>query len=329
MNSQDKFLEKDMEDLIVLNPQKYLGESGLKLIKRQHSTKNYRFDLLFKDRHGAVLIVEIQRGTLDRNHTYKILDYYDEYKINNPVEFIELMVVANRITTERRERLSAYGITFKEIPESIFRDDPNFKKNEIKDSDKNTKIRSNSTKKTNEQNDFLTKSPDTIDSKYVKKTTNTLFRQNKLAIDGNVIFYSLKNLWVDNEGTKKGISIYSSSSKHLLVIPEKIVQQYLFTPIFKKSSTGYSFRKRYEKLEGDSGRIYLYFRIEENKFAVYIKPLKRYNISPIKVMLLSKKYWPQMNSTEELEQDIITTIIELSRIEQDHDNIIILQDLNQ
>jgi len=115
-----------MEDLIIDNPQKYLKEPDLNLVTRQYSIGNYRFDLLFEDRHHGKLIVEIQRGTLDRNHTYKILDYFDEYKKRNPSNFIDLMIVANKITRERRDRLKSYGISFFEIPESTFLDDPNW-----------------------------------------------------------------------------------------------------------------------------------------------------------------------------------------------------------
>lgn len=115
-----------MEDLIIENPLKYLKEPDLKLISRQYGIGHYRFDLLFEDRHGAKIIVEIQRGTLDRNHTYKILDYFDEYKKNNSRNFIELMIVANKITRERRDRLKSYGITFFEIQEAIFFEDPNW-----------------------------------------------------------------------------------------------------------------------------------------------------------------------------------------------------------
>jgi predicted transport protein len=114
------FSEKDMEEAICSNPQKYLGEEGLKLIAQQYRIGGYIFDLLFEDRHGAKLIVEIQKGTLDRDHTYKILDYYDEYKEGHPNDFIELMVISNRIPVEWKKRLHALGITFKEIPESEF-----------------------------------------------------------------------------------------------------------------------------------------------------------------------------------------------------------------
>lgn len=141
-----KLLEKEMEDLIILNPQKYLNEPELKLISRQYSIGNYRFDLLFDDRHKGKLIIEIQLGTLDRNHTYKILDYYDEYKSKNPSGFIELMIIANKIPRERRERLNSHGISFIEIPESIFLEDPawldkqNQTKKEIKQQDQNQSI---------------------------------------------------------------------------------------------------------------------------------------------------------------------------------------------
>lgn len=59
---------------------------------------------------------------MDRNHTYKILDYFDEFKKQNPSAFIDLIIVANKIPRERRERLQCYGITFFEIPESFFLD---------------------------------------------------------------------------------------------------------------------------------------------------------------------------------------------------------------
>lgn len=75
-----------MEDQIAKDPEKFLGEEGLSLVERQTRVGTYIFDLLFKDRHGGKLIVEIQKGTLDRPHTYKIMDYYQEYKDRHPTE---------------------------------------------------------------------------------------------------------------------------------------------------------------------------------------------------------------------------------------------------
>ncbi len=80
-----------MENAIISNPLKYIGEKGLKFVSQQFHIGKYYFDLLFEDRHGGKLIVELQKGTLDRDHTYKILDYYDEYKESHPDEFIDLI----------------------------------------------------------------------------------------------------------------------------------------------------------------------------------------------------------------------------------------------
>ena len=131
--------EKDMEDQIAADPEKFLEELGLKLVASQYSLGSYRFDLLFEDRHGDKLLVEIQKGTLDRVHTYKILDYYYEYKGNNPKEFVDLMVVANRIPRERRQRLADLGIEYLEIPLSKF-DIPSKKESKIEKSPKPSKI---------------------------------------------------------------------------------------------------------------------------------------------------------------------------------------------
>lgn len=114
------FSEKSMEDAIENNPEKFINEKGLRLLARQYRAGSYIFDLLFEDRHGGKLIVEIQKGTLDRTHTYKILDYYHEYKEKNPRDFIDVMVIANVIPPERKRRLNDLGIEYKEISESIF-----------------------------------------------------------------------------------------------------------------------------------------------------------------------------------------------------------------
>lgn len=114
------FTEKAMEDMIAGNPSQFLGESGLKLLGRQFRVGKFIFDLLFEDRSGGKLIVEIQKGTLDRSHMFKVLDYYHEYKEKHPREFVEVMVVANIIPAERKGRLAREGVSYREIPESEF-----------------------------------------------------------------------------------------------------------------------------------------------------------------------------------------------------------------
>jgi len=113
-------IEREMEDIISCYPEETLGEPGLQLLARQYSIGSYRFDLLFKDRHGGHLVVELQKGTLDRTHTYKILDYYHEYSEKNPSLFIDTMIVANVIPAERKRRLQDLGVDYREIPEATF-----------------------------------------------------------------------------------------------------------------------------------------------------------------------------------------------------------------
>jgi hypothetical protein len=64
--------------------------------------------------------VELQRGSLDRYHLYKVLDYFDQYKDRHPQQFVEVMVVANLITAERKARLASRGVEFREIPAEVF-----------------------------------------------------------------------------------------------------------------------------------------------------------------------------------------------------------------
>lgn len=111
------FSEKDLEDAIATNPARFLKKEGLKLLSRQHSIGNFRFDLLFGDQFGRKLIAEIQKGTLDRNHSFKIVDYYNRYQNEHPGENVEVIVVANIISPERKQFFDKYGISYIEIPD--------------------------------------------------------------------------------------------------------------------------------------------------------------------------------------------------------------------
>lgn len=146
-----KLLETQMEELIIQFPEYYLKENGLKLIKRQFRIGKYIFDLLFEDRQGYKLIVEIQRGVLDRDHTYKIFDYFDEYKSQHLDDFIDILLVANEVTSERKKMLTIKGVKYLEIPELEF-----LKKLEKKDNNQNEVNNSSETIKVNQAKDIKT-----------------------------------------------------------------------------------------------------------------------------------------------------------------------------
>ena len=111
------FSEKDMEDAIAINPARFLKKEGLKLLSQQHSIGNFRFDLLFGDRFGRKFIAEIQKGALDRNHSFKIVEYYNKYQNEHPGEKVEVIFVANTISSERMQFFDKFGISYIEIPD--------------------------------------------------------------------------------------------------------------------------------------------------------------------------------------------------------------------
>ena len=53
-----------------------------------------RTDLVFEDRHGRLLIVEVKRGKLPRGAIDQILDYFGMMKRKYPHRGVEMMVVA-------------------------------------------------------------------------------------------------------------------------------------------------------------------------------------------------------------------------------------------
>jgi hypothetical protein len=71
-------LEQDME-LAVANCPELCIEPGLTLIRRQAVINGRRPDVLFSDRLSRHLLVEIQRGRLDKDHLQRHFYYYFDY----------------------------------------------------------------------------------------------------------------------------------------------------------------------------------------------------------------------------------------------------------
>ena len=110
--------EKQMEDLIAGNPERFI-KPGLKLIERQAYRSGRRFDLLFQDKFGRLLLVEIKKGLITRDAVGQLMEYYGLLKQNEQVP-IELMLIGNIIPAERRSALEHAGVVVKEIPQSVF-----------------------------------------------------------------------------------------------------------------------------------------------------------------------------------------------------------------
>jgi RecB family endonuclease NucS len=65
--------EREMEDLVWEHPEKFLNEP-LKQFQRQPASGVGRADLLFLDRLGRILVIELKRSTLERGAVPQIVD---------------------------------------------------------------------------------------------------------------------------------------------------------------------------------------------------------------------------------------------------------------
>jgi hypothetical protein len=108
-----------MEDLLWDHPEKFLNEP-LKQFQRQPASAVGRADLIFEDRIGRLLVIELKRDTLDRGAITQLVDYYGMLKTRFPNRAVELMVVAGRIPPERRVGCEQYDA--REISQKKFRD---------------------------------------------------------------------------------------------------------------------------------------------------------------------------------------------------------------
>ena len=113
-------IEREMEDLLWEHPEKLLNEP-LERSQRQPTSGVGRADLVFRDRSGGLLVVEVKHGTLPRGAIEQVNDYFGMVKLQSPDKPVEKMVVANRIPPERKLACENHDITAVEIPERKFR----------------------------------------------------------------------------------------------------------------------------------------------------------------------------------------------------------------
>jgi hypothetical protein len=81
-----------------------------------------RPDLIFEDRIGRLLVIELKRDTLERGGVLQLVDYFGMLKTQFPDRAVELMIVASRIPQERRVACEQYNIDAREIAQERFRD---------------------------------------------------------------------------------------------------------------------------------------------------------------------------------------------------------------
>jgi len=105
-------LEREFEDILAAYPE--LIEESLSLKGRQVSIDRKFIDLLFKDKIGQDLIVELKIGVAKREHVAQLLDYAG-YKIAEGKSPVRIMLVANRIPENFKHSFDYFGFEYKEI----------------------------------------------------------------------------------------------------------------------------------------------------------------------------------------------------------------------
>jgi len=108
-------LEKDIENLLARYPNEFFGGEDLELIGQQITIFARRMDIVFKDKHGRKIIVEVKRGILTREASGQIAEYYGLMKQEDEDQICELVLCANIIPKERAKFLEAIGIECLEV----------------------------------------------------------------------------------------------------------------------------------------------------------------------------------------------------------------------
>lgn len=113
-------IEREFEDILYKYPE--LIEEGLIFEGRQVNVDRKFIDLLFKDKFGQNLIVELKIGIAKREHIAQLMDYAG-YHINiaegNPP--VRVMLIANRIPENFKHSFDYFGFEYKEITIDIIR----------------------------------------------------------------------------------------------------------------------------------------------------------------------------------------------------------------
>jgi uncharacterized protein DUF4268/endonuclease NucS-like protein len=111
--------EKEFEEIICKYPE--LIETGLKLKGRQVNIKGKYVDLLFEDRHGQRLVVELKRGPVLRKHIGQLMDYEGHFLLEDDPT-VRVMLVGNKFPNNLRLSLDHHGFEWKELSLSHLKD---------------------------------------------------------------------------------------------------------------------------------------------------------------------------------------------------------------
>ena len=108
-------LEINIENVLHRYPE--LIEEGLTFSGRQLNVGGKFVDLLFVDRFGQKLIIELKKGVIKREHIAQLLDYEGHF-LSTDDQDIRVMLIGNRVPINLRNALDHHGFEWKEIAEN-------------------------------------------------------------------------------------------------------------------------------------------------------------------------------------------------------------------
>jgi len=104
--------ESDMEEIISKHPE--MVEGDLMLKGRQVYVSGLRIDLLFEDKFGDRLIVELKKGTVTRRHVAQLMEYSGAIP-EKQRSVTRVMLVANVVPPRWKKALDVHGIEYREL----------------------------------------------------------------------------------------------------------------------------------------------------------------------------------------------------------------------
>ena len=102
--------EKQVEDILCKYPE--LIEEGLSFKGRQIRLYGNRIDILFEDKFGQKLIVELKAGPIDRKHIGQVMEY-EGAVLSEKDPTARIMLLGNRVPPNFRKALDHHGIEWR------------------------------------------------------------------------------------------------------------------------------------------------------------------------------------------------------------------------
>jgi len=104
--------ERDLEDILERYPE--LIEDGLALEGRQVPLGRRHVDLVFRDKYGQRLIIELKQGTILREHIGQIFEYEGDFLTPEDPN-VRVMLIGNRVPPNLRRSLEHHGFEWREF----------------------------------------------------------------------------------------------------------------------------------------------------------------------------------------------------------------------